>query len=146
LACATRTANTAPPFSDELTGEALELAETFALGRTFDIAAATQLLASLEESAADHDAQSAAIYALSAACKQDVDSPAWAAECAYNVRDAEAQASLSFSEYTSEVEAQLLQDPRVQQELRLQALDLQQLQQGVAVIQTVLARAQPSAA
>ncbi len=146
MACATRSASTAPPFSDELTGEALELAETFALGRTIDIAAATQLLASLEASAADHDAQSAAIYALSAVCKLDVDSPAWAAECAYNARDAEAQASLSFSEYTREVEALLLQDPRVQQELRLQALDLQQLQQGVAVIQTVLARAQPGAA
>ncbi len=103
LACAKRTAGSAQLLNDEQSGQALELADAFARGREIDTEAATRLLATLEASALDNDAQSSAIYALASVCRLDVDSPAWAAECAYNARDAQAQAGLSFSEYTSEV-------------------------------------------
>ncbi len=145
LACAIRTARSAAPL-DMQAKAALRLAEDFAHGREIDLDAAAQLLAALEAAAVDVDAQSSAIYALSSLCKLDVDSPAWAAECAYNASDAEAQAGLSFSTYTSEVEAQLLADPRVQQELHLQALDLEHLRQGVTAVPAVLSRAQLGAA
>jgi hypothetical protein len=74
------------------------------------------------------DALAATAYALRTAATFDPQEATWAARRLYDATDSFAQRSLSFREYTPEIERALLQNPHVQRELQRQARDLEELE------------------
>jgi len=85
-----------------------------------------------DEAAAKHfvfnDTLAAAAYALDTATSFEPQNAAWAANLAYDVANAFAQEKLDFETYTPTIEAALLNDPTVQEELGRQARDLADLE------------------
>ncbi len=94
------------------------------------------------------DALAAAAYAARAAIATDAADAARSARRLYDAVDAYAQRSLTFTEFTPEIERALSQHPAVQQELERQARDLAELEaeEAAAVVFALRERARNEAA
>ena len=138
LACSLRTA-AGQPQAEPMVVAARELAEEYALNGSLEPAVAHKLLAQLWESPElDRDDAASAYYALESALKDNVESVIWAAQRAYDARDTEAQATLTFSIFTKEIEETLILHPAVQKELRSQLADIDTLLTSASNIRHVI--------
>lgn len=132
LACAERlagrTSRPAGSQTQELAQAAREMARQSLAGVAIDPDALDTLAARLD-SLPDIDDDDVAAYAYTLECQRtgDVQAAVAAAERAYDARERLAENGLSFSNYTFEVEAVLLADPRIQAELVCQRADLDSL-------------------
>ena len=109
----------------------MDYARRFVEGVAIDGAAMEKLASDMQHSPVlDRDDFAACVYLLDCLRSGDVQAAVWAAQRAYEARDLAAQTELEFSDYTPEVEAQLLGHPLVQAELSSQAADIGRLSQS----------------
>ena len=145
LSCSLRSSLSATP-SQSLAELARRLAQKYANGEKVDLHVAESLLAELGQSAElDRDDVACSYYALHAAAREDIDSVIWAAQRAYDSKNALAQEALGITNYTGETEVLILQHQAVQNELSDQAADLVALQAGHSAIPLVIQHAQSAA-
>jgi hypothetical protein len=110
------------------------------------MSAAEQVLLELAEHPdLDQDDVAATYYTLESVTKRDSHSALWAAQRAYEARDAQAQDRMAIDRYTPEIEGQLLQHASVQRELHCQMDDIALLKHGSSGISAVIKRAQNAA-
>ena len=103
------------------------------------------VLAALQDSPGlDDDAAASTAYALRCLQSGDPQEAVWAAQRAYDARDAAAQAQLEFDTFTPSVEEQLRSAPVVQSELKCQMEDIATLSGDPGSAREVVERARTS--
>lgn len=131
-ACAHRTLRSSrgelPRDVRELCRRSLDVAEMAAAGDAKSLALCMELSARIEKIEIDDERQSTCAYVLRHfTTNGDIENVLWAAEAAYNWQDQIAIDDLEFEKFTPEVEEALLASRGVQNELRSQDEDLQEL-------------------
>jgi hypothetical protein len=131
-ACAIRTSRVArgdlPKAVQVLCRLALDVAERAAAGDAKSLGLCGELCAKLEEFDVDDERHSTCAYVLRHLTSNgDIENVLWAAELAYNWQDQIAVGGLDFSTFTPEIEKAVLESRGVQNELRSQSEDLEEL-------------------
>jgi hypothetical protein len=117
-------------------------ARQFVLGPPIAPLELGELVAALEASPfLDRDDVAASAYLLDCLRTNDAQAAVLAAQRAYDARDLAAQEAMSFSTYTPEIEAALLDNPAVQAELAAQITDINELVGSAAAAGRIASRA-----
>jgi hypothetical protein len=123
----------------------LDVAESAAAGDAKSLALCVDISAKLEELDIDDERHSGCAYVLRHLISGDIENVLWAAEVAYNWQDQIAIDGLQFETFTPEIENALLASRGVQEELRSQNEDLQDLASRPNDWQAVVRRARGAA-